>query len=382
MPSSVQKFGPVTVYSFEHPANGWHLSIATNAPEQSDKLSLGGFRIVPKELAAEPGFDPVRMAAGLARGMEEKVYWSRLMHVGGPLALSDMARIVGGKCVLVPTDDARVGQPRDRQVLDWAVDCLRRFDERSGIHVVTGQDLGHGVMSDGRTGSLDYMARRFRGCVDADTSKPTGEGNFFLLEGMLAALGIGLPAATVGLVGAGNIGMHILERLRERGATVLAVEASPARRAAAERLGARVFAPEEKHRFLAEPMDAIAVNANKESLDPASVDAIVRNPRLQVVCGSENLAMPDPASAETLRAARRLYAPTELGGMMGYLTAVEEYLSLLAGKAFDIETLMEAAVRLRDVGERAARRQVERDFGISFEDAAREVFGTAGASAS
>ena len=374
MPSSVQKSGSVTVYSFEHPANGWHLSIATNAPEHSGKLSLGGFRIVPKALAAEPGFDPVKMAAGLAHGMEEKVYWSRILHVGGPLAVRDMGRIVGGKCVLVPTDDARVGQPRDRQVLDWAIDCLRRFDDDTGIHVVTGQDLGHGIMSDGRTGSLDYMARRFRGCVDADTSKPTGEGNFHLLRGMLAGLDIDLATATVGLVGIGNIGMHLLERLLASGATVLAVETSPARRGAAEKLGVRTFGSEDKAQFLAEPMDAIAVNANKESLDPASVDAIVRNPRLRVVCGSENLAMPDPSSAETLRVARRSYAPTELGGMMGYLTAVEEYLSLLESKPFDVETLMVASQRLAEAGERAARRQVERDFAISFEDAVREVY--------
>ena len=374
MPSSVQKSGSVTVYSFEHPANGWRLSIATNAPERSGKLSLGGFRIVPKALAAEPGFDPVKMAAGLAHGMEEKVYWSRILHVGGPLAVRDMGRIVGGKCVLVPTDDARVGQPRDRQVLDWAIDCLRRFDDDTGIHVVTGQDLGHGIMSDGRTGSLDYMARRFRGCVDADTSKPTGEGNFHLLRGMLAGLDIDLATATVGLVGIGNIGMHLLERLLASGATVLAVETSPARRGAAEKLGVRTFGSEDKAQFLAEPMDAIAVNANKESLDPASVDAIVRNPRLRVVCGSENLAMPDPSSAETLRVARRSYAPTELGGMMGYLTAVEEYLSLLESKPFDVETLMVASQRLAEAGERAARRQVERDFAISFEDAVREVY--------
>jgi hypothetical protein len=374
MKPTIQTFDAVTVHTFRHPANAWQLSIATNATPRSGKLSLGGFRIVPKALAAEPGFDPVKMAAGLAHGMEEKVYWSRILHVGGPLAVRDMGRIVGGKCVLVPTDDARVGQPRDRQVLDWAIDCLRRFDEETGIHVVTGQDLGHGIMSDGRTGSLDYMARRFRGCVDADTSKPTGEGNFHLLRGMLAGHDIDLAASTVGLVGIGNIGMHLLERLLASGATVLAVETSPARRGAAEKLGVRTFGSEDKTQFLAEPMDAIAVNANKESLDPASVDAIVRNPRLRVVCGSENLAMPDPSSAETLRVARRSYAPTELGGMMGYLTAVEEYLSLLESKPFDVETLMVASQRLAEAGERAARRQVERDFAISFEDAVREVY--------
>lgn len=376
MQPTLRTFDSVTVHSFTHPTNGWHLSIATNATPGSGKLSLGGFRIAPKSLVDEPGFDPVRMAAELAQGMEEKVYWSRLLHIGGPLALRDTARIVGGKCVLVPSDDARVGQPRDRQALDWAVECLRGFDERTGIHVVTGQDLGHGIMSDGRTGSLDYMARRFRGCVDADTSKPTGEGNFHLLVGMLAGAGLGLADATVGLIGIGNIGMHMLERLRAAGATVLAVEANATRRGAAERLGARAFGPEDKARFLAEPLDALVVNANKESLDPATVEAIVANPRLRVVCGSENLAMPDPRGAETLRAAKRLYAPTELGGMMGYLTAVEEYLTLLEGTPFRVETLMEAAQKLEAVGERVARHQIARNFAISFEDAVREVYGT------
>ena len=375
MQPTLRTFDSVTVHSFEHPSNGWHLSIATNAHPGSNKLSLGGFRIVPRALVEEPGFDPVRMAADLAHGMEEKVYWSRLVHVGGPLALRDTARIVGGKCVLVPTDDARVGQPRDRQVLDWAIECLRGFDERTGIHVVTGQDLGHGIMSDGRTGSLDYMARRFRGCVDADTSKPTGEGNFHLLKGMLAGAGVSLAGATVGVIGVGNIGMHLVKRLREESATVIAVEANPARREAAERLGARTFAPEEKPQFLAEPLEALAVNANKESLDPASIEAIVANPCIRIVCGSENLAMPDPRGAEVLRRAKRLYAPTELGGMMGYLTAVEEYLALLDGSPFQVETLMEAARKLEEVGARAARRQIADDFAISFEDAVRAEYG-------
>ena len=375
MRPSVTHVGPISVHTFTHALNGWTLSIATNAKPDSHQLSLGGFRIAPKSLVDEPGFDGARMAAELAAGMEEKVYWSRLVHVGGPLALRDTNRIVGGKCVLVPTDDSRIGQPRDRAMLDWAIDCLRAFDERAGIHVVTGQDLGHGIMSDGLTGSLDYMARRFRGCMDANTSAPTGEGNFHLLTGMLAAMDIPLADARVGLIGAGNIGLHILERLRAAGATVHVVEASPARRGAAEKLGAHVHGPEDKPAVLALPIDALAVNANKESLDPASIEAIVRNETLRVVCGSENLAMPDPAGADILRAAHRMYAPTELGGMMGYLTAVEEYLANLESQPFDIGTLMRAATKLREVGERAGRRQREQAFAISFEDAVREVYG-------
>src|SRR6187401_1081850 len=116
--------------------------------------------------------------------MEEKVYWSRLIRVGGPLARRDFARIVGGKCVLLPTPDARVGQPRDFQLLDCATSA--------GFHVITGQDLGHGIMSDGRTPSLEYLHCGFRGSVVADTSKPTAEGNFYTLRGMLRGVGIDL----------------------------------------------------------------------------------------------------------------------------------------------------------------------------------------------
>lgn len=374
MQHSVRQLGRAFVHSYQHPAEPWQLAIATLAEEGSGKLSLGGFRIAPRTLVEEPGFDADRMAADLAAGMEEKVYWSRVIRVGGPLALRDSNRIVGGKCVLRPSDDSRVGMPRDRGMLDWAIECLQEFDRRTGIHVVTGQDLGHGTMSDGVTGSLDYMARRCRGCVDADTSKPTGEGNFYLLKGMLAGLGIELEGAVVGIIGIGNIGMHVLERLHEHGARVIVLEVNAERRAAAERLGARVCTPDQKLHFLEQPMAALTVSANKESLDPAAIRRIVANPAVRVVCGSENLAMPDPRGAEELRAAGKLYAPTEMGGMMGYLTAVEEYLALLEGVPFDVSTLFEAAKRLEEAGRKAATHVRQRGYDIAFEDAVREIY--------
>jgi len=145
----------VWVYRFRHPKQRWTLSIATHAEPGSDKLSLGGFRIAPKERTESQGFNPDREAIGLAMGMEEKVYWSRLIGVGGPLARRDMNRIVGGKCVLEPTDEARVGHPKDFALLDWAIDCFRSFERVAGVRITTGQDLGHGLMSDGVTQSLD-----------------------------------------------------------------------------------------------------------------------------------------------------------------------------------------------------------------------------------
>ena len=127
--------------------------------------------------------------------------------------------------------------------------------------------------------------------------------------------------------------------------------------------------------ILREPMDAVAVNAAGGSLDRAAVEAIVENQRLQVICGSENLVMPDPSLALALRVARKLYAPTELGGMMGYLTAAEEYLSRVEGVPFDVATLMDAAARLETAGFEAARRVREGGYEETFDEAVTALYG-------
>lgn len=363
----------VWLYRFRHPAQPWTLSIATHAEPGSDKLSLGGFRIAPRERTESPGFDPDVEAIDLAIGMEEKVYWSRLLHIGGPLARRDMQRIVGGKCVLEPTPDARVGQPNDFRLLDWAIECFRVFEATSGVRLTTGQDLGHGVMSDRKTKSLDYLSARFPGSVDADTSKPTAEGNYWALEGMLRACRIPIEESTVGLIGLGNIGMHVVERLRSNRARVIGVELRDERRAAAIAAGATVWAPCDKRKLLEQPIDALVVNAAGGTLDSDTIDACVANETLRVVCGSENLAMPNPDDAERLREGKKSFCPTELGGMMGYLTAVEEYLAHLEGQPFDVYTLFEAAKALEPACYRATTYQIEQNFTVSFEEAVRAV---------
>lgn len=365
----------VWIYRYSHAANGWTLSIATHAPPGSRKLSLGGFRIAPESRTSSPGFTTDHEAIGLAMGMEEKVHWSRVIRVGGPLAVRDMTRIVGGKCVMAPTKDARVGQPRDFALLDFAIACFKDVEATAGIFLTTGQDLGHGLMSDGTTQSLAYLNAHYKGSVVADTSIPTGEGNFQLLQGMLRALGCDLPGATVGVLGCGNIGMHIVKRLREAGATIVAMEARADRRAELEAMGIRTWGAGDKGTFLSLPMDAVAINAAGGTLDASAVQACCENPRLRVVCGSENLVMPDPAGATALRDAGKVYAPTELGGMMGYLTAVEEYLAHLEGQPFDIATLVEAAKRLDTVGREATVRVRDGGYKESFEDAVLGLYG-------
>lgn len=371
----------VWVYRFTNEATGWVLSIGTHGAPGSGRVSLGGFRIAPQARVDRPGYDNDAEAIGLAMGMEEKVHWSRVIRAGGPLGRAHVDQLVGGKCVLLPTAGARVGEPQDVALLDWALGCFARFERESGVRLNTGQDLGHGTLSDGRTASLAYLAERFHGCVVSDTSKPTAEGNFYVLKGMLDALDVGLDGARVGLVGAGNIGEWVLRRLREHGAEVVAIEASPYKREHLQReLDVDVRAPEAKAALLAEPLDALVVNANGGTLDLATCEAIAANPRLTVVCGSENLTMPDPAGGEVLRRAGKVFAPTEFGGMMGYLTAIEEYFARHEGRPYEIATMLEAARALEEAGRRVTRHVREGGFAQSFEDAVADVYG-AGAAA-
>jgi len=364
----------VWIYRFVDETRGWTLSVATHAEPGSGQLSLGGFRIAPPERTSSPGFTTDHEAVALAMGMEEKIHWSRVIGVGGPLAMRDIKRIVGGKCVLAPTPDARVGQPNDKALLDFAISGFQHLEATAGFHLTTGQDLGHGLMSDGVTQSLDYLNARYKGSVVADTSIPTGEGNYQILNGMLRACDIPIGSATVGLVGCGNIGMHIVKRLREQGTTMLVLEARDDRRAELEATGIRTWPASDKLKFLGLPMDAVVVNAAGDSLDRAAVDACCANKRMQVIAGSENLAMSDLSLTLNLRDARKLYAPTELGGMMGYLTAVEEYLSRLERVPFDLQTLLDAAKRLDDAGYETATRIRRGGYAETFEAAVSSIF--------
>jgi hypothetical protein len=363
----------VWVHRYTHAKRGWTLSIATHGVPGAGQLSLGGFRIAPAARTDAPGWDDRREAIELAMGMEEKVHWSRVIRAGGPLGREQVSGLVGGKCVLTPTPDARVGQPRDVALLDFALACFADFEAASGVRLNTGQDLGHGTLTNG-VASLDYLADRFHGAVSADTSKPTGEGNFFTLAGMLAASGVPLARARVALVGCGNIGAWVLARLRDAGAEVVVIEAMPAKREQLAALGIDARAGDAKLAALAEPLDAVVVNANGGSLDAATCAVIAANARVTVVCGSENLAMPDPASEARLRAAGKVYAPTEFGGMMGYLTAVEAYLARHAGQPFALSTMLQAATALEEAGRRATERVRASGFAMSFEEAVTEVY--------
>lgn len=365
----------VWVYKYTHTRHGWIFSIGTHGEPQSNKLSLGGFRIAPANRVSVPGYNNDREAIGLAIGMEEKVFWSRLIKVGGPIGIKNLTRVVGGKCVLMPTPGARIGELHDFELLDFAIDCFRHFEETSGVLITTGQDLGHGTMSDGKTQSLAYLNSRFHGSILSDTAQPTAEGNFYMVRGALKALGIELKNSRLGLIGCGNIGRHLLGRFMAEGAECIVVEGNPTRVAELKALGVKVYLPEEKATFLAEPIDALSLNANGGSLDMGSIELICKNPRLAFIGGCENLVMPDPKGALVLQEAKKIYCHTELCGMMGYLTAVEEYLSKREGAPYDMRNMFRAAEKLEEAGFEGTKYLIEKNYALSFEDAVRAVYG-------
>jgi len=362
------------VYRYQHPTEPWTLSIATHAQPGSRMLSLGGFRIAPESRTGIPGWNPDHEAIDLAIGMDEKVFWSRLLKVGGPHVQRDFSRIVGGKCVMLPSAGARVGEPRDRELLDFALECFQDV-EQTGFFLTTGQDLGHGIMSDGKTGSLRYLNEHYKGSVVADTGAPTAEGNYWMLVGQLKGAGIPLKGAVVGLIGAGNIGLHIIDHLLEDGATPLVVEARADVRARLEARGVKCWAPSGKQAFLAEPMDALVLNAAGGSLDSATVAACAANARLRVITGSENLVMPNPADEDVLRRGQKIFCPCECAGMMGYLTAAEEYLTHLAGEEFRVASMYEAAKALEAPGERATKHVIDGGYAQTMTEAMKQLYG-------
>ena len=115
-------------------------------------------------------------AIELAIGMDAKVFWSRLLKVGGPHVKRDFSRIVGGKCVMHPSAGSRVGERRDTELLDFAISC---FLGRRGIaRLLPDHRAGPRARRDERRcdESLRYLNARYKGSVISDTGHPTAEG--------------------------------------------------------------------------------------------------------------------------------------------------------------------------------------------------------------
>jgi len=357
------------LYRYTNPAESWELCIATFGAPGSGALSLGGFRILPEERCMLPGFSVAREALDLACGMEKKVHWSRAARVGGPRGRAELDRIVGGKCVLRPAAGSRVGEPDDFNLLQFALDCFSDFEARSGVFLTTGQDLGHGLMSDKRTGSIDYLNSKFSGCISSNTSLPTAWGNFFVIEGVLKALSQDFSGTKFGIYGCGNIGHNVLAQLQEHGGAVVALDSSARALEELAKTGIPFFELSQRADFfMQKDLEVVVINANGSTLDSATVELLASNKSVRVICGCENLMLVNPADQKVLQKAKKIFCPPEYCGMMGYLTAVEEYLTRQAGEDWDLNVMWESSQLLSSHAFEIAQSVTKSDFSHNFQE--------------
>ena len=347
---------------YRHSSFPWRMAIATVA--SADCFSLGGFRIAPAERRRSFGFSALNEASALALGMEEKVFWSRQCELAGPVGKTELHRIFGGKCVLDPGEDHQVGKTGDTELLEFAAQVFLEFERETGVRLVTGQDLGHGQLTNGES-SLHFLSQRFRGCVQADTSAPTAYGNLGVVLGIAQAAKRDVSTLRVGILGCGNIGRHLALALSSRGAELVAIDSSEHAAQWCRSQGIPFFSPTERTDFLSSPMDILCVNAAGGSLDSSTVEILCQNERLMAVTGCENLALAEAGLADNFRKHKKLFTPTEYCGMFGYLTAVESYLN----PTVSVEEMQRAALEMRHSACLAASDVLHSQFSFSFEEA-------------
>ncbi|MCB9029792.1 MAG: hypothetical protein H6619_01990 [Deltaproteobacteria bacterium] len=365
------------LFRFQDTANGFSMSIATVAEPNSGKYSLGGLRIVPEADMRSRGFSADKVALGLADGMEQKVFYSRLVPFEG-LRISESLRrgeIVGGKVVVCPNREGWVGQANDREFLDFVIKGLQTFEAEYGVTLVTGQDVGHGVLhsregDDGIVTSLRYLNERFVGSRNTDTSFATAHGNIAVLSGLRDAFEIPIHQLRLGLCGFGAVGRRLIDGFRWKGVDVTGLHLAEydeakfpdARTSLEDPDGIRVHPYSDRGIVAGEEIDGFVVNALRGSLTQDVVRALCANTNVRFVTGCENLPFPlefaDQGERELMQSGT-LWIPTEFTGMMGFITAVESVHAERLGDPFHVTDMKAPAKLLRPYVAELARRYIE-----------------------
>jgi leucine dehydrogenase len=179
-----------------------------------------------------------------------------------------------------------------------------------------------------------------------------------------------LRGRSIAIVGAGHVGSQLAKRLARAGAKLLLADIDPAKRALAERLGARWTDPSTA--LLAE-VDVVAPCALGGAIDEVNVGRI----RARVVCGAANNQLAHDGLADDLAARGILYAPDYIvnaGGLINISVEFEEggYDAAVARRRVDgIEATMDEILDEVDsaggtpltAADRLARRNLHRAAG-------------------
>ena len=127
-----------------------------------------------------------------------------------------------------------------------------------------------------------------------------------------------LHGRSVAIVGAGHVGSELAKRLARAGARLLLADIDPAKRALADRLGARWTDPSAA---LLADVDVVAPCALGGAIDEVNVGRL----RARIVCGAANNQLAHDGLADDLAARGILYAPDYIVNAGGLINISVEF---------------------------------------------------------
>lgn len=274
--------------------------------------ALGGVRCWAYESLNEA----VRDALRLSRGMS---YKNSLAGLG----------FGGGKSVILG-DPRKVKTPQALRSFAQAVDHLNG-------RYIGAEDVGTTVNDiDLMREVTPYVAGTSCGnAASGDPSPFTAEGVFLCLT---AAVGSDdLAGCRVGVLGLGNVGWKLAEKLHNAGADLLVADTNPMRASyAEEKFRARVLDPQEL------PFAQIDVFAPCALGGTLTLEFAERSPA-KIICGAANNQLATPDVDAALWAAGKLYAPDYLVNAGGVISVAAE-----AAGTYDFNIVRAKVRRIRE----------------------------------
>jgi leucine dehydrogenase len=244
----------------------------------------------------------------------------------------------GGKAVLcAPPDRELTAEERHALLLDLG-DAVESVDGR----YVTAEDVGTGAED------MSVIAERTSHVVglppdaggSGDPSPVTARGVDRAIRACCEhRFGTAdLAGRTVAVLGLGHVGLALAERLREGGAELIACDIDPAKRRAAEDLGARWLEPDEA---IGAECDVLAPCALGGTISPETIERL----RCQIVCGSANNVLAIDSLAGELHERGILYAPDFIANAGGLINVYGELRGLAQG---ELDTLVDGIGKALD----------------------------------
>lgn len=243
----------------------------------------------------------------------------------------------GGKGVLAaPEGPPPSGDLRRALLLDFG-DLVEELD---GAYV-TAEDVGTGAAD------MEVIAERTSHVVGLNPARGgSGDPSPVTALGVVAAMRAcaderfgnrELAGVRVCVIGLGHVGTRIAELLVAEGAVLTATDIDASRREPIERLGALWVSPDEA---LLSRCDVLAPCALGHAIGIPEA----RELHAQVVCGSANNILAEPAAADVLHDRGIIYAPDFIANAGGLISVYGELRGLEPARALELAAGIEATM--------------------------------------